>query len=327
MADSPTTLYGLRLQGLGDNVNTWGDDKLNNVITALTQIAGNIKDITLTGDYTITSTNYVPTADNKNAGFNFEGTLTGAATVTVPSVAAIIWAVNSTTGGYSVIVKTAAGTGITIPNGRTAALWSDGVNVYNLFPTHMGTDFTPSLPGDAANVDYVDTAIANASIPASAGTVLVSGGDTTAGYLRAKLDVAGTGITASWSIDDPAADEKALLTLVVDDPSTTEPFLAVVGKVTATLSGGTTAMTAKRRYRISSTATGTLPTMVAGDFVIVEFTVGAGVTGTVGRNSQTIDGVAGDDTYVGTGSQGPVVRYDYASAGAVTSRLIEGIPV
>jgi len=321
MTDTPTTLYGLRLQGLGDNVNTWGDDKLNNVITALTQIAGNIKDITLTGDYTITSTNYITTADNKNAGFNFEGTLTANATVTVPSAAAIIWAVNATTGGYSVQVKTAAGTGITIPNGRTAALWSDGVNVYNLFPTHMGTDFTPSLPGDAANVDYVDTAIANATIPAAAGTVLVSGGDTTAGYLFSKL-LAGTGI--NLAIDTPSGDESAEIAVVL---SQIEDFLALVGKITATISSGTTAMTANRRYRISAAATGTLPTLASGQFVIVEFTVGGGVTATVGRNSQTIDGVAADDTYVGTGSQNPVVRYDYASAGAVTSRLIEGIPI
>lgn len=109
-------------------------------------------------------------------------------------------------------------------------------------------------------------------------------------------------------------------------PFADEEFLALVGKVTATLSSGTTAMTAKRRYRISSTATGTLPTMAAGDYVVVEFTNGAGVTATVGRNSQTIDGVAENDTYVGTGTENPVVRYDYASAGAVTSRLLEVIP-
>lgn len=102
---------------------------------------------------------------------------------------------------------------------------------------------------------------------------------------------------------------------------------AMAGKITATLSSGTTAMTPRRRYRISSTATGTLPVMASGDFVIVEFTVGGGITGTVGRNSQTIDGAAADDTYTGDGLPGPVIRYDYASAGVVTSRILEGTPV
>jgi hypothetical protein len=112
------------------------------------------------------------------------------------------------------------------------------------------------------------------------------------------------------------------------DPLTDESLLAQWGKITATLSSGTTAMTARRRYRISSTATGTLPTMVQGDFVIVEFTVGAGVTGTVGRNSQTIDGASADDTYTGDGGDsGPVIRYRYSSAGAVTSELIGGVPI
>lgn len=101
---------------------------------------------------------------------------------------------------------------------------------------------------------------------------------------------------------------------------------ALAGKITATLSSGTTAMTARRRYRISAAATGTLPALAAGDFVIVEFTVAQGVTATVARNGQTIDGAAANDTYTGTGVQGPVVRYDYATTGAATSRLMEGIP-
>lgn len=89
--------------------------------------------------------------------------------------------------------------------------------------------------------------------------------------------------------------------------------------------------TADVRYNVSSdkpaVAVGTVEKWLsAGDFVIVEFTNGAGVTATVARNSQTIDGTAEDDTYIGQGTETPVVRYDYASAGAVTSRLIEVIP-
>jgi hypothetical protein len=96
--------------------------------------------------------------------------------------------------------------------------------------------------------------------------------------------------------------------------------------LTGTLSSGTTAMTANRRYRISGAATGTLPTLTDGQAVIVEFTVGSGIVGTVGRNSQTIDGASTDDTYTGDGSNGPIVLYSFASAGVVTSTLIGSTP-
>ena len=101
---------------------------------------------------------------------------------------------------------------------------------------------------------------------------------------------------------------------------------ALAGKLTGTLSSGTTAMTANRRYRISAAATGTLPTFSAGQGLIIEFTVGDTVVGTVGRNSQTIDGAAADDTYTGDGSTGPIILYSYVSSGVVTSTLIGATP-
>jgi hypothetical protein len=198
MVDTPTTNYGLRTQELGSNIATWGDPNLNEVENCIDQILGKIKDIAITGDYTITSTNYVTTADNKNRGWRFTGTLTALATITVPATHTSFVVVNDTTGGFSLTVKTSAGTGITVPNGRTAWLRCNATNVLNAFPTHMGTTFSPSLAGDPANVSYVQTAIATASLPATAGTVLVSGADTTAGYISAKL-VAGTDITLTAS--------------------------------------------------------------------------------------------------------------------------------
>lgn len=213
MVDTPTSEYGLRQQALGENVNTWGDDKLNQVIRGIAQIIGKTKDIAITGDYTITSTDYVTTADNKNAGWRFTGTLTANAIITVPASSARFFAINDTTGGYSLTIKTSAGTGISVPNGRTAMLRCNGVNVLNNFPTHMGTDFTPVLVGDVANVNYVITAIAAAS-GLTAPFILVDGSDTTPGYLIQKVNVAASGdIAAAWGVENPGADENALLSI------------------------------------------------------------------------------------------------------------------
>ena len=101
---------------------------------------------------------------------------------------------------------------------------------------------------------------------------------------------------------------------------------AMNGYITATITNSSIPMTLNRRYAITGTGPGVLPTFTTnGEFVIVEFKTSAGVTSTVGRNSQTIDGSATDDTYTG-GGNGPVIRYVFVSPWSVSSRLIEGLP-
>jgi hypothetical protein len=214
MTDTPTPSYGLRQQELGTNVAQWGDPYLNQTIECADQILGKVKDIAITGDYTPTTTNYVTTADNKNAGWRFTGTLTAQATITVAATFTRFIVVNDTTGGFGLYVKTSAGTGVVVPAGRTAWLRCNSVNVLNAFPTHMGTTFTPSLNGDAANVAYVQTAIATASLPATAGTILNSGSDTTAGYLSQKIAVAGS---LSLTTLNPGGNEQAQISFTFDE--------------------------------------------------------------------------------------------------------------
>lgn len=105
-----------------------------------------------------------------------------------------------------------------------------------------------------------------------------------------------------------------------------EEILALFGKITSTISSGTpNNLTARRRHRVTGEATVTLPTMSAGDFVIIEFANTAGTTVTVGRNSQTLDGAAEDDTYVGAGVAGPIFKYVYSSSGAVKREFIGSV--
>lgn len=314
MVDSPTTRNRLRKQEVGTNNNTWGT-KLNEVLDCVDQVVDGVEAINLGGSasYTLTTSDYTTTDEAKNRVLVCSNLNASGSSLIVPSVEHVYGVRNS--GSTTLTVKTSAGTGVDIPASRFAWVYCDGTNVVSAASTSLPSSFVPSLANDAATKDYVDDAIAASTIPGADGTVKVDAAATSV-YLGAAL-TEGTGIDI--------ADNGDSLGLSVDTTEL-EEFLALTGKITATLSSGTTAMTARRRYRISSTATGTLPTMGAGDFVIVEFTNGAGVTATVARNSQTIDGTAEDDTYIGLGTETPVVRYDYASAGAVTSRLIEVIP-
>ncbi len=316
MADTPSSILLLRLQSTGSNVNLWGG-YINTALSTLERASKGYEALAVTGDATVTWTNYSATNSGAVARLKLTGTLAASATLTFPAYQNFVSVDNAA--GAQVTIKCSGGTGVAIANGAKALLYCDGVDYYNAGST-LGPTGTQSTATYAyAQWGAVQTAIATASLPATAGTVLISAVDTTAGYVGAKI-VEGTGI----DLTDSGAGNSTL-TIAVDTVEL-EEFLALTGKITATISSGTTAMTDRRRYRISSTATGTLPTMVAGSFVIVEFTNGAGVTATVARNSQTIDGASADDTYIGTGTETPVVRYDYASAGVVTSRLIEVIP-
>lgn len=98
---------------------------------------------------------------------------------------------------------------------------------------------------------------------------------------------------------------------------------ALAGVVTADISSGTTAMTANRRYRITGTATATLPSFTVDQWVIVEFGATTGLTQTVGRNSQTIDGVSSNDTCT---TYGPIVQYFCTGTGVVRSKIIGYLP-
>ena len=217
MTSTPTPVYGFQQQGLGDNTNTWGDTKLNDAMVAMAQTMGKILTVAITGNYTITSTNYVSTADNRNHGFKFTGTLTANATITIPSSNATYYIINATTGGFSLLVKTAAGATVTVPASRQVVIYCDATDAINLVPNLGGlatpTTATLDIPGWSA----VEAAIATASLPATAGTVLVSGTDTTAGYLGAKITVSGS---LTKSTTNPGANEATNIDFTFDEGNT-----------------------------------------------------------------------------------------------------------
>lgn len=95
------------------------------------QIAANVAgylsiDAAGTGDLTLTNT---VAGQAHNAALVFTGILTGNRTIIVPAAERIVRVRNSTTGAFTLTVKTAAGTGITIPQGTWADLVCDGTNV------------------------------------------------------------------------------------------------------------------------------------------------------------------------------------------------------
>lgn len=134
MSDPITNNYSLTQPTVGGDLNTWGGVLNNAVIGVLDTILGaNFAVAITTNDVTLTTSQF------QSAIFIVTGALTGNRNLIIPfspnsaSVACggCFVVVNNTTGGYnlSVITAATASTGIVVPQGATAFLYSDGTNV------------------------------------------------------------------------------------------------------------------------------------------------------------------------------------------------------
>ena len=140
MPASYTTSLKLTLPADGDT--NWGT-VVNTGITSLidSSVAGTASVAhDNTANYTLTSVN--GTADEARKMFlNITGTLTADRNVVCPTASKLYFITNSTTGGFSVTLKTTAGTGILVPNGRSVVLYCDATNVVNALSAPAGGTF------------------------------------------------------------------------------------------------------------------------------------------------------------------------------------------
>lgn len=212
---------------------------------------------------------------------------------------------------------------------------------------------TPGTAGtDAVNLNQMAAAISVLAGVIAGGLVLTSPTDLAAKYLSSALTAAATSgitltVTSSGTVNEYLAATLNIsgLTASAIAPVSTDllpGYFASANKsmtmalfmqyadiladhgARTDIASGTTAMTANRRYRITGTATATLPTYTAGQWNVVEYGAATGLTQTVGRNSQTINGNAADNTCA---TKGPIILYYCTSAGVVVSKLIGRVPV
>ena len=118
-----TTYLELDDQATGANNNTWGDVADANMAILEQAIARYVAIATTGGTTTLTS------SQNRYPIIRLTGTLTSNATIEVKTQEKNWIFINATTGAYTVTVKTSAGTGKVIPQGRATKLYCDGTNV------------------------------------------------------------------------------------------------------------------------------------------------------------------------------------------------------
>ena len=178
MASTYSSNLKIELMSTGENSGTWGDITNTNLGTTLEQAViglGN-PDFTSDANLTISPTNSSTAQAARALVLNVTsvfGSLTATRELVVPTIQKQYIVQNNTTGGQSITVKTSAGTGITVPNGRKAHLYVDGTNVIQMFDfvdinggTIDGTAIGASSASTGATTQLV-TGSPSASVPRS----------------------------------------------------------------------------------------------------------------------------------------------------------------
>lgn len=119
----------IELIGTGDQLNVWGTTTNNNLGSLIEQaISGYYVLNMANADQTITIPNGA-TGIARNMYIELTSTLTSTRTLTVPTNQKLYFIYNNTSGGQAVIVKTAAGAGVTVRAGQKLALVCNGTDV------------------------------------------------------------------------------------------------------------------------------------------------------------------------------------------------------
>jgi hypothetical protein len=150
MASSYSNSLRLELIATGEKAGTWGDVTNVNLGTLLEQAISGYTSIAMSdANLTLTTSNGA-TDQARSMTINLTGALTATRNVICPSVPKIYIVKNSTIGGQSILFKTAAGSGFTIPNGIAAILFCDGTSVFEADTNKQSLNFTPvNKAGDA----------------------------------------------------------------------------------------------------------------------------------------------------------------------------------
>lgn len=209
MASTYTTSLKIQQIGNGEQAGVWGSSTNNNWTLAEQAIAG-VQTITMSNaNYTLSNLNGV-LDEARNMVLIVQGTNSGVYQIIAPLNQPKMYVVyNNTTGGYAITIGAASGSVISIPNGVTAQVYTDGTNFYsaqtgsagnfsvngNLSVTGTSTE-TGNLSAAGALSAYTAATSTASSI---SGTTLTIGGTLTGAFFVGQI-ISGTGVISGTTI-------------------------------------------------------------------------------------------------------------------------------
>jgi microcystin-dependent protein len=154
MASSYSTSLKIQLMGNGENSGVWGSITNTNW-NLMEQAVSGVQTITMANaNYTLTNLNGV-SDEARNMVLVVQGTNSAIYQVIIPLNQPKMYVVsNQTAGGYAITIGSSTGAIITIPNGVTAQVYTDGTNTYSA-QTGSAGNFT--VNGSLTSTGLTDT--------------------------------------------------------------------------------------------------------------------------------------------------------------------------
>jgi len=191
----------LELIGNGEQASNWGNTTNTNLGTLLEQAIAGVGNIAMAGT-SITLVSGAGVSDEaRNAVLILGGTLSTSCNLIVPTVNKFYAIRNATSGGQNVVVKTLAGSGVTLANGYTQLMYCDGGGVVAATLAFNNTTGSISVSGTVAVSGNLTT---TGNISASSGTVsansITASGAITGGSLNTSGSLSVGSLSVSGSI-------------------------------------------------------------------------------------------------------------------------------
>lgn len=320
----------IELIGTGEQSGTWGATTNTNLGTALEEaIAGRANpNFTSDADLTISLTNTNATQIARHYILNVTSgvSLSTTRNLIVPTIDKPYIIENNTTGGQSIVVKTSAGTGVTVPNGKKTIVYANSTNVVSAI------DYVPNLTIAAGVIN--GTTLGATTPSTGAFTTLSSTGNASLGDAEATDTHAIKGATTVLANSASAAltvtQTGAGNAFVVEDSTSPDATPFVINNSGNVIIGHTESQTALGSSTIqvnttglgSAYATANWNTLAAGSpayfaYKSVSGTVGT-FTGALPINSRLLSITAFGDNGTGFSEAARIrVETDAASSGAV----------
>jgi trimeric autotransporter adhesin len=309
MASTYSSNLKIELMATGENSGTWGTITNTNMGTAVEEAIvgyGNpdyLSDANLT--LTISNSNATQTARALVLNVTSGLSLTATRELVVPTAQKPYVVQNNTTGSQSILVKTTAGTGITVPNGFSAYLYTDGTNVvqmadfmpvvrFNSLLGNGGTSVTAILDEDNMASDSATALATQQSIKAYV-DAQVGSFDTLAEVLAQGNTTGGTDLAVSAGDDITfTATSKAIFgtggDLEVYHDGSNAYATNTTGSVIVGASGLSVKNAAGTETQITSAENGAVTAYYDNSAKLATTSTGIDVTGDVGGDTLTISG-------------------------------------
>ena len=304
MADTPTTRGAYRKQGLGDRSAAWGlASGLNGVFDSMDEAIHGFNGVSLaTVNYTLSSTNYTTNEVRQRFHRFTNGGISANATITVPATQNW-WLISNAVSGFDLVVSNGSNS-VTIDDGLTALVATDGTNVYE-FPmfstlvapdpgsngivvrTALGATVARTLTGPAAGITVTagDGVSANPTLALANDLAAVEGLATTGLAVRTAADT-----WAARTLTGPAAG----VSVANGDGVSGNPTISLANDLSAVeglSSNGIAVRTATDTWAVRTLTAGGGITITHGDGISANPTVAVDING----SASAVGGVASDD--------------------------------